>query len=68
MQIGPVAQAHAAALYVALVRDGELQLASDFMGWWIERTGYLETSGFAGVSSEWDADELGIDEDDLPWL
>jgi len=67
LQVGPVSQAHAAALYVALVRDQQLQLANDFATWWIERTGYLETSGYAGVSPEWDADELGIDEEEDQW-
>jgi len=66
--IGPVSQTHAAALYVALVRDGESAIAQDFARWWFAVTATeLQTTGYAGVNPEWDADELGIDEDDLPW-
>jgi len=65
MQISGTSQVHAAALYVSLVRDQAFNTADSFLRWWWAETGFaLETAGYAGVSPEWDADELGIDEED----
>lgn len=70
---GIESQVNASALYVSLVREQCFEIADEFAEWWIDnggrdcRGGHLRRAPLSIVETEalWDADELGIDEDDL---
>jgi hypothetical protein len=70
--VGIESEVHAAALFVALTREGELELAVEFARWWLDHGGgdiqtraASRSFGLGHRGLEFDADELGIDEDDL---
>jgi hypothetical protein len=56
---------------VALIHEGETELAHDFATWWQQRTGQ-RPAGEEGpivdyISENYSLDELGIDQEDLEW-
>ena len=67
------ANAHAAGFYVALLHDGEIELASAFAEWWLSLGGEglssrgFESQSFDELSENYSLDELGIDQEDFEW-
>jgi hypothetical protein len=65
------ANAHAAGFYVALLHDGEVELAAAFARWWLSQGGEeissLEVAPGSTIDGPYDLDELGIDQEDFEW-